>query len=241
MGLFDGIVRIVNGNVAHDAADSGNPLKIGGKARTSRPAAVAASDRVDAWLDQYGAVWTNPHRRFTYVYFYPNTIVGSAADILVDRNDGSYAWPLADTITTGSKANEYFQGSNAAMDDSRIEFYIPLLESDYSRCEIMLHNNLGVSLTVDAYLIPANVSLVSTTAVNAGAYRHIGAATTHTVPDWVGVAEDARLYISVGHGTDDVAANRIATDAIGGGVLLRVKPASDPSSGEWFMTIMRSQ
>ena len=34
MGLFDGIVRIATGNVAHDAADSGNPLKIGGKART---------------------------------------------------------------------------------------------------------------------------------------------------------------------------------------------------------------
>ena len=42
------------GNVAHDAVDSGNPLKIGGKANSAEPTAVAAGDRVDAWLDRYG-------------------------------------------------------------------------------------------------------------------------------------------------------------------------------------------
>jgi hypothetical protein len=42
----------VTGNVAHDAADSGNPIKIGGKAVDpySAPANVAAGDRVDASL-----------------------------------------------------------------------------------------------------------------------------------------------------------------------------------------------
>lgn len=42
------------GNVAHDAADSGNPLKIGGKAETTTPTAVADADRVDAFFDAYG-------------------------------------------------------------------------------------------------------------------------------------------------------------------------------------------
>ena len=45
----------VNGQVAHDVADVGNPLKIGGKAGTSiNPTAVAASDRVDAHFDTKG-------------------------------------------------------------------------------------------------------------------------------------------------------------------------------------------
>lgn len=44
----------VVGNVAHDAADSGNPVKIGGKARTSAPTAVANGDRVDAYFDSAG-------------------------------------------------------------------------------------------------------------------------------------------------------------------------------------------
>lgn len=42
------------GNVAHDGADSGNPIKIGGKATTSEPAAVANNDRVNAYFDANG-------------------------------------------------------------------------------------------------------------------------------------------------------------------------------------------
>lgn len=48
----------VTGNVAHDAADSGNPVKVGGKAETGTPAAVADGDRVDAWFDARGALTT---------------------------------------------------------------------------------------------------------------------------------------------------------------------------------------
>jgi hypothetical protein len=51
----DQTVLPVGGNVAHDAADSGNPVKIGGKATTSEPAAVSANnDRVDAYFDDKG-------------------------------------------------------------------------------------------------------------------------------------------------------------------------------------------
>ena len=49
VGLAD-----VVGNVAHDAVDSGDPVKIGGKANTSPPTAVAAGDRVDAFFDANG-------------------------------------------------------------------------------------------------------------------------------------------------------------------------------------------
>jgi hypothetical protein len=44
----------VVGSVAHDAVDSGKPVKIGGKAANS-PTAVADLDRVDAWFTYYGA------------------------------------------------------------------------------------------------------------------------------------------------------------------------------------------
>jgi hypothetical protein len=42
------------GNVAHDAVDSGNSVKIGGKAYTSDPAAVSAGDRADMYVDTLG-------------------------------------------------------------------------------------------------------------------------------------------------------------------------------------------
>ena len=54
--LADDVVVPVSGSgdVAHDAADAGNPVKIGGKAETTAPAAVADGDRVNAWFDEYG-------------------------------------------------------------------------------------------------------------------------------------------------------------------------------------------
>lgn len=42
------------GDIAHDEADSGNPVKFGGKAATSAPADVAAGDRVNAYFDANG-------------------------------------------------------------------------------------------------------------------------------------------------------------------------------------------
>lgn len=40
----------VVGNVAHDAVDSGSPVKIGGYASSSVPSSVSTADRVNAWF-----------------------------------------------------------------------------------------------------------------------------------------------------------------------------------------------
>lgn len=44
----------VVGNIAHDGADSGNPVKVGGVARTANPTAATAGDRVDIYCDDLG-------------------------------------------------------------------------------------------------------------------------------------------------------------------------------------------
>jgi hypothetical protein len=48
----DGIA--VQGSVAHDAADAGNPVGVGLQARTTNPTAVADADRVRAIADKVG-------------------------------------------------------------------------------------------------------------------------------------------------------------------------------------------
>lgn len=53
----------VQGSVAHDSADSGAPLKIGGKAASALPTAVASGDRVDALYDTSGRQVTSPALR----------------------------------------------------------------------------------------------------------------------------------------------------------------------------------
>lgn len=61
------------GNVAHDGTDSGNPVKIGGKATsmTATPTPVSTvGDRVDAWYDTQGAAVVRGGLRVTYTAAY---------------------------------------------------------------------------------------------------------------------------------------------------------------------------
>lgn len=54
---------LIQGSAAHDAASIGNPVKMGGKASTSVPAAVANGDAVEAFFDllgQLGVVLRGP-------------------------------------------------------------------------------------------------------------------------------------------------------------------------------------
>lgn len=47
------------GDVAHDAADEGRPVKVGGKAVSARPTAVAANDRANALFGLFGQLFTS--------------------------------------------------------------------------------------------------------------------------------------------------------------------------------------
>lgn len=48
----------VGGTVAHDGADSGSPIKIGGKGVSALPTAVTGDDRVNAYFNLYGELHT---------------------------------------------------------------------------------------------------------------------------------------------------------------------------------------
>lgn len=48
----------VGGGTPHDAVDSGNPLKLGGRAETTAPTAVGDADRVNAFFDEFGRLVT---------------------------------------------------------------------------------------------------------------------------------------------------------------------------------------
>lgn len=49
------------GNIAHDAADAGNPVKVGGKAVSAEPTAVTANDRANFITDLVGKLITLPY------------------------------------------------------------------------------------------------------------------------------------------------------------------------------------
>jgi hypothetical protein len=59
----DVLSAAIAGDIAHDAADSGSPLKIGGKAESTEPSAVADADRVTAYFGVYGEQYFAKHNR----------------------------------------------------------------------------------------------------------------------------------------------------------------------------------
>lgn len=58
--LVNTISVLANGTVAHDGVDTGNPVKIGGKARNADTLVVANGDRVDGYYDLLGKAVTVP-------------------------------------------------------------------------------------------------------------------------------------------------------------------------------------
>jgi hypothetical protein len=55
----DSVAAVAAGDIAHDSADSGNPVKVGGMARSSFPTAVANADRVNMTFDLFGRQMTS--------------------------------------------------------------------------------------------------------------------------------------------------------------------------------------
>jgi hypothetical protein len=80
----DGAVSAA-GDVAHDSADSGNPVKIGAVARTSHPSAVSDADRVNAYADDLGRLVVQPfvprdlltHNQITLTDTTETTLIGA--------------------------------------------------------------------------------------------------------------------------------------------------------------------
>jgi hypothetical protein len=82
------------GDVAHDAADSGNPVKVGHKAiaHGTNPTAVAAGDRTDSYANRAGIPFV--------IGGHPNVITRSAT---IDDADGAQTNASLLTVSAGSK------------------------------------------------------------------------------------------------------------------------------------------
>lgn len=86
---------------AHDAADTGSPLKIGGRASSSAPAAVAANDRVNAWFGLQGqqVVATTG-------------AIGTGADDVSNTSTIIYPLDAGGNVGYLATVNSYFDGTN---------------------------------------------------------------------------------------------------------------------------------
>jgi hypothetical protein len=93
----------VSGDVAHDSADAGEPVKIGGKALTAQPTAVTANDRVNGMFDIYGRQITmNSLREMKGSQI--TTITASTSETTVVTADATYKLDVYGVIVTNTSA-----------------------------------------------------------------------------------------------------------------------------------------
>lgn len=108
------------GDVAHDGADSGNPVKIGGKAASSLPTAVAGDDRVNTLFDVHGRIirapgFTPGQSEVKTTRFATSSDSSSRATIL-DPTSGKKARILGIVLNMGSTTEvglEFYFGTGA--------------------------------------------------------------------------------------------------------------------------------
>jgi hypothetical protein len=128
----------VHGNVDHDAVDTGNPIKTGGKASSTNPTAVASGDRVDAYFGLLGEQMVGVGPGFiksvssaaigslnaTYevdcagaaaVGFFAtaSTLVGT---VLAEQSTDGSSWKYASFFTAGSEHDHTMTGVAIAPD-----------------------------------------------------------------------------------------------------------------------------
>lgn len=102
-GASDG--ASVSGDVAHDSADAGEPVKIGGKAVTTPPTAVADDDRVNAQFDIYGRqVVIGGLREMKGSQI--TTITSSTSETTVVTADATYKQDVYAVIITNTSATD---------------------------------------------------------------------------------------------------------------------------------------
>lgn len=117
------------GDVANDAADSGNPVKIGGKALTAIPAAVTANDRIQSMFDVYGrqiSMSALREMRGNQV----TTITNSTSETTIVTADATYKLDLYGLIVTNTSAtplNVAIKDSNAGT--TRMNIAVPANET----------------------------------------------------------------------------------------------------------------
>lgn len=100
-GASDG--ASVSGDVAHDSPDAGEPVKVGGKALTAEPTAVAANDRVNAMFDIYGhQVVRGALREMKGAQH--TTITSSTSETTVVTADATYKLDVYGVIVTNTSA-----------------------------------------------------------------------------------------------------------------------------------------
>ena len=161
-----GVLPVVpTGDAPHDAVDAGNPVKIGGVARTTNPTAVANGDRVDAFYDTVG-------RQVSWLYQVRN-LTTTASTVLATGTSGIFATAggagvFRDLVSISMANDSSVAATVTLLDDSlavrtfrvpandtiNFNYHYPLLQGTANgEWQIDMEDITGTNVTVEALFI----------------------------------------------------------------------------------------
>lgn len=114
------VTSFAGGNVAHDAADSGNPVKTGGRGRGAFSAVVGNNDRVDELYDLYG-------RGITLPYAPGSAAFGSISPAM------TAAAAAATVVATGGAGTTHYVTSIHAVNNGTVSTLVTLRSGTVSK------------------------------------------------------------------------------------------------------------
>lgn len=98
--------QLTVGNLPNDAVDVGNPLKIGGQARTTNPTAVADGDRVNAMFNKLGKAVSILNAPRELVTDATATIAASTAETVILSSGTGVFHDLTEIVIANTSATD---------------------------------------------------------------------------------------------------------------------------------------
>ena len=159
------------GTVAHDAADSGAPIKVGGRARTSDVTAVASDDRVDAIFDKIGRMLVLPYSLLENLISgaITTSMTGTTSTSLISApGAGLYNYITQVTVSNAHAT----QGTDVALQDGNggTTFYTIPAAAVYGGAAITFNPPLKQP-TSNTALYCANITTGASTKVSASGFK----------------------------------------------------------------------
>lgn len=155
---------ITGSTVAHDAVDSGNPLKVGGKAYTANPTAVVSADRSDFITDKLGKQVTVGSIRELKVQQTTTITTTTETTILTAGAAGVFHDVYGLILTNTSATATVVSIKDATAGTTRLTFSVPAGDTrGFMLNESAAHNQATAANNWTATLGTAVTSLIVTT------------------------------------------------------------------------------
>lgn len=218
MGLFDGIQRITIGDIAHDTADAGSPVKMGARARSGKISRVSTDDRTHLVANMWGTLIVSTGGNLD-----ANGTSGSVGN----AEDMTFATSLGGAYTAVDTNSFTYDQNSWASGHAEQYYRVPMF--GFRSASVIAYNALGQLATINLY-----VSLLPGTSISTVAIVKVASVAS--------VTSGAKVVFAPYAAGPDASTEYVYVEALQspmGALIVGVDPAVQPSTGECRIYFVR--